>query len=86
MTLSAIHTADLGLSDEIHFLSPADKVRRGRLAALASLRAKAARSENVVSIFDNVLPVRETVPVFRSRRAAPPKHLPRLLLTNPVAA
>ena len=86
MTLSALHTTDFALTDEIQFISLADKVRRGRLAALASLRAKAARAENVVSIFDNVLPVRETVPVFHSRRAPAPKHLPRLLLTNPVAA
>ncbi|MBV7407588.1 hypothetical protein [Maritimibacter sp. DP1N21-5] len=66
--------------------SLADKVRRGRLAALASLRAKAAASQNVVSIFDNVLPLREAVPVFHSRRVKRTRPMSRLLLTNPTAA
>ena len=58
-----------------------ERVRRGRLAALAALRARTAASGNVVSIFETAIPTRAAEPMFHScRRPAP------LLLTNPIAA
>ncbi|MAM61973.1 hypothetical protein [Maritimibacter sp. UBA3975] len=60
-----------------------DKARRGRLAALARLRARSAVAGNVVSMFDNTIPRRTAVPVFQSCRGR--KYAP-LLLTNPIAA
>ena len=69
-----------------------DKVRRGRLAALAAHKAKFAESENVVSIFDREMAVRAATPVFHSRRTAmnerkaAREELGVLVLTNPIAA
>lgn len=55
------------------------KARQGRLAALASLQTRDARTDNVVSIFDfafddqpHAAPTaRSNVIAFRSRRALP---------------
>lgn len=63
-----------------------EKVRRGRLAALAALRAVTADSGNVVSIFDGALPKRADRPVFHTCRKASENKLPPLMLTNPIAA
>lgn len=63
-----------------------DRVRRGRIAALAGLRAKTARTANVVSIFENTIQLRAPEPVFHSKRAVEQAKLPKLLLTNPIAA
>lgn len=74
-----------------------DKIRRGRLTALAAHRAKFAGSENVVSIFDREMAIRAATPVFCSKRsrqdtaeiaefAAPTAKPEPYLLTNPIAA
>lgn len=67
----------------------ADKARAGRRAALASLNARIAQSENVVSIYERVLEPRRVVPEFHTIRAhdAPaPARAPMLVLENPIAA
>ncbi|MEC7760423.1 MAG: hypothetical protein VX874_00765 [Pseudomonadota bacterium] len=63
-----------------------EKVRRGRLAALAALRARTADSANVVSLFEGELPRRADRPVFHTCRKPNENKLPPLLLTNPIAA
>jgi hypothetical protein len=63
-----------------------EKVRRGRLAALAALRARAVDSGNVVSIFECEIPKRRDGPVFHTCRKSSENKLPPLLLTNPIAA
>lgn len=63
-----------------------DKLRRGRLAALAALRARTAPSENVVPMFETEMPRRAARPVFHTCRKSAPEKLPPLLLTNPIAA
>lgn len=50
-------------------LSLADKARANRRTALASLNARIARSENVISIFDRVISRRQTVPQFHTTRS-----------------
>lgn len=63
-----------------------DKIRRGRLAALAALRARTAQSGNVVSIFDTAIETREVEPVFRSQRAGQHHRSSRVLLTKAIPA
>jgi hypothetical protein len=70
-------------------LSLADKARANRRAALASLNARVARSQNVVSIFDRVVQRRQAVPEFHTTRAATAlaaTPAPVLVLTDPIAA
>ncbi|MBV7377387.1 hypothetical protein [Maritimibacter dapengensis] len=63
-----------------------EKIRRGRLAALAALRARTAQTENVVSIFDTAIETRISEPVFRSRRSGSGPRPSKLLLTRPILA
>lgn len=63
-----------------------EKIRRGRLAALAALRARTADARNVVSIFDTGLEPRVSEPVFHSIRQGAPQRPSRLLLTTRVPA
>lgn len=49
-------------------MSLADKARANRRAALASLNARVARSQKVVSIFDGVIQTRKVIPEFHSIR------------------
>ena len=70
-------------------LTLADKARANRRAALASLNARVAGSENVVSIFDRIVSPRRSLPEFhsiRSRAALVELAEPVLVLTDPLAA
>lgn len=62
--------------------SISDKIRRGRLTALATLRARHAAARNVVSIFENTIETRVAEPVFHSRRATNAPRRSKLLLKN----
>lgn len=70
-------------------VSLADKARANRRAALASLNARIGGSQNVVSIFDQVIQRRQTVPEFRTTRAYDVRaaaSLPVFLSSDPLAA
>lgn len=70
-------------------LSLADKARANRRAALASLNARFAEGENVVSIFDRVISRRQSVPEFHTTRsldALVAQADPALASSNPQAA
>ncbi len=67
-------------------LSLIEKARANRRAALASLNAREARSQNVVSIFDGVIQHRKSVPEFHSIRIHMDAARPTVERGNPLVA
>lgn len=86
MTAAFATTTSVLETDGNAALPIVEKIRRGRLGALAALRAKLGDSGNVVSIFEGDLPRRADSPVFHTCRKSKENKLPTLMLTNPIAA
>ncbi len=90
MTFQAAYNTET-LDETAQEMSIIDKVRKGRLTALAAHRAKFSNADNVVSIFDRETAVRAATPVFHTSRMRQEDRqekakLPPLLLLNPIAA
>jgi hypothetical protein len=90
MTFQAAYENE-NFDDDVQETSIIDKIRKGRLTALAAHRAKFSDAENVVSIFDREVAIRAATPVFHTSRVRQEERqekakLAPLLLLNPIAA